>query len=75
MTKVKREKSFVVYRISSENFYGFTSSVLKVLPLLKAFVEKTFVIHQKSAKTVKLFSHVASVIYGITFTSLFSSQV
>ena len=28
-------------------------------PLLKAFIEKTFKIHQKPAKTVKLFSRVA----------------
>jgi len=31
----------------------FALSVLKMLPLLKAFVGKTFVIYQKSAKTPK----------------------
>ena len=64
MTKVKGEKSFLVYWISSkwrESFHGFVSSVLKVLPLLKAFVEKTFAIHRKATK---LFSREAFVGYG-----------
>ena len=41
-----------------ENFHGFASFALKVQPLLEAFKEKTFAIHQKSMKTVKLFSGV-----------------
>ena len=64
MTEVMREKSFTVYWISSENFCGFALSALKVLPLLEAFVGKTFAIHQKSTKTVKPFSRVAFVVYG-----------
>ena len=48
-----------------ENFRGFTSSVLKVLPLFKVFVGKTFAIHQKSVKTAKLFYRVALIVYGI----------
>ena len=43
MTKVKREKSFAVYWISfkcRENLSSFASSVLKVLPFLKAFMGK-----------------------------------
>ena len=48
-----------------ENFHGFASSVLKVLPLLKAFVENTFTVHQNSEKTTKVFSHVAFVVYGM----------
>ena len=47
-----------------KTFAVFAPSVLKVLPLLQAFVGKTFTIHQKLAKTVKLFSHVVFVIYG-----------
>ena len=65
-TKVKREKSFVVYWISSkcrENFRGFALSVLKVLPLLETFIGKTFMIHHKSAKTALL--RTAFVIYGM----------
>ena len=49
MTKVKREKSFMVYWISSKTSVVFASSVLKVLQLLKPFVGKTFMICQKSA--------------------------
>ena len=67
MTKVKREESFVIHWILfryRENFCGFVSSVLKVQPLLKAFTRKTFVIHQKSVRTPKLFSQVAFVVYG-----------
>ena len=41
------------------------ASVLKVLPLLTAFVGKTFAAHQNSVKTAKLFSRVAFVVYGI----------
>ena len=41
-----------------------TSLVLKMLPVLKALEEKTVTNHQKSAKTVKLFSSIALVIYG-----------
>ena len=40
-------------------FWLFDLSVLKVLPLLKAFVEKTITIQRKFAKITKLFSHVA----------------
>ena len=43
-----------------ENFHSFTSSVLKKLPLLKAFVGETLVIHRKSGKTPKLFSRIRS---------------
>ena len=39
----------------------FALSVLKVLPLLKAFTGNTFAIHRKFPKTVKLFSHVHSL--------------
>ena len=42
----------------------FASSVLKVLPLLKALIAKSFAIHQKFAKTAKFFSCVAFVVYG-----------
>ena len=72
MTKIKREKSFEVYRIPSkcrESFHGF---VLKALPLLKVFIGKTFVAHQKFAKTAKLFSCIAFVAHG---TSKVSAQV
>ena len=65
-------ESFEVYRIPSkcrESFHGF---VLKVLPLLKVFIEKTFVAYQKFAKTAKLFSRIAFVAYG---TSKVSAQV
>ena len=41
------------------------ASVLKVLPLLTAFVRKTFAAHQNSMKTAKFFSRVAFVVYGI----------
>ena len=57
----------MVYWISSkcwENFYGFASSVLKVLPLLKPIIGKIFVDHGKSAKTTKLFSLVAFMVYS-----------
>ena len=47
-------------------FAVYASSVLKVLPLLKAFIGKTFMIHRKSTKTAKLFSHVAFVIYSMS---------
>ena len=61
-TKVKQEKSFAAYRECRKNFCGFTVS--KVLPLLKAFfIRKTFAIHRKSAKTVKLFSSVDFDVY------------
>ena len=42
----------------------FASSVLEILPLLKAFAGKTFAIHQKSAKITKIFSGVAFVVYS-----------
>ena len=41
-----------------------------MLSLLKAFVEKTFTVHLKSAKTVKLFSRVAFIAYGISLQSV-----
>ena len=47
-TKVKREKSFTVYWIFIQmegKLCGFALPVLKVLPLFKAFVGKTFAIH------------------------------
>ena len=47
-TKVKREKSFTVYWIFIQmegKLFGFASPVLKVLPLFKAFVGKTFAFH------------------------------
>ena len=52
------------------NFHGCALSVLKVLPLLKAFIGKTFELHRKSAKTTKLFSRVASVAYGTIISHL-----
>ena len=44
---------------------NFALFVLRVLPLLKLIVEKAFAIHQKSAKTTKLFSHIAFVVFGM----------
>ena len=41
---------------SKLNFCDFPSSELKVLSLLKAFIGKTFMIHQKFVKTTKLLS-------------------
>ena len=41
--------------------------VLKVLPLIKAFIAETFAIHRKSMKTAKLFSRVAFVAYSMSF--------
>ena len=35
-----------------------------VVPLIKAFVGKTYTIHQKYAKTTKLLSLIVFVIYG-----------
>ena len=61
--KVKREKTYAVFALS----------VLKVLPLLKAFVGKTFAIHRKSTKNAKLFSSVALVVYGICHANLIKS--
>ena len=68
--KSQARESFTVHWISSkcrENFCGIASSVWKVLKSSTehAFIKKTFVIHQKSAKTVKLFFRLTFVIYGI----------
>ena len=62
-----REKSFAVHWISSkcrENFVVFASSILKVLPLLKTFIGKTFTIHQKPAKPMKFLSCIGFITYG-----------
>ena len=67
----KRQK---LSKIKVSRFIGFHPNVLRedscglsncssVLPLLKALVGKTFAIHRKSIKTVKLFSRVAFVAY------------
>ena len=47
-----------------KTFTIFATSALKVLPLLKVFIEKTFI--KNPQKTTKLFSHVAFFGYGIS---------
>ena len=49
----------------------YAAFVLKMLPLFKAFVGKTFAFHQNSAETVKLFSHIAFVVNGISWIGEF----
>ena len=50
----------------------FLLHLYKVLPLLKAFIEKTFAIYRKSAKNVKFFSHSTHV---INFIVLDANQI
>ena len=68
MIKVKQRKvlQFTGFLpIVGKAFAVFASSVLKVLPLLKVFIGRTFTIHQKSAKTTKLFFQVVFVVYDM----------
>jgi len=54
---VRKVSRFTVFHPNvGKTFMAFASSVLKALPLLKAFVGKTFVIHWKFVKTTKPFS-------------------
>ena len=57
----------MVYPNVGKTFMIFALSVLKVLPLLKG---KTLMIHQKFAKTVKLFSRVTFVVSQYLSTNL-----
>ena len=45
-----------------------------MLPLLKAIVGKTFVVNWKSAKTAKILSRVAFVVYSISFWTTVASK-
>ena len=77
MIKVTLEKRFAVQWILSkcrENFCGFCLDKNKnnfcvyILPfkmILIKVVGKTFVVCRKSMKTVKVFSHIAFIVYGM----------
>ena len=68
MTKVKREKSFAVHWISfkhRESIRVFCFICIESAAIAQSIHRENFRDSLKTAKTVKLFSHVAFVICGM----------
>ena len=51
--------------VRRENLHGFCLTYTINSSIAQVFIGKTFMIHQKSVKTVKVLSHVAFVVYSI----------